>query len=203
MSSSAARRLKAEDRREQILAAAAALFVERGFEAVGMADVATALQTSRPTVYAYFASTEEMLGALLDDRLQDLPARLEPLLTDEAELSFGRLFLALLEERELLLLLGSGGGPLFRERRRRFLAAIESRLELRELQRRRMGPGREQPLLISLVLDLLSSAAYEQVTAGGADPETRAQVLERFILGGVAAVAGHGSSGQDAGISVS
>lgn len=197
MSSPAARRLKAEDRREQILAAAAALFVERGFEAVGMADVAAALHTSRPTVYAYFASTGEMLGALLDARLQDLPARLGPLLGGQEGLSFARLFLALLEERELLLLLGSGGGPLFRERRRRFLAAIESRLELRELQRRRMGPGREQPLLIPLVLELLSSAAYEQVTtgAGAPDPEVRAQLLERFILGGVAAVAVQSEAG--------
>lgn len=75
-SPSTARRLSAENRREQILRSAEALFVERGFEGVSMADIALALGTSRPTVYTYFPSTEAILDALLAERLEQFPERI-------------------------------------------------------------------------------------------------------------------------------
>lgn len=189
--SPAARRLRAEDRREQIMEAAAHLFTERGFEGVGMADIATALGTSRPTIYAYFQSTAEILDALLDERLAHLPERLRPHLSAAPVPSFRDLFLALVQEKELLRLLNSGGGPLFRTRRAAFIDTVQERLELRQRgQNKAAAQGRApQPLLLPILLNLLSSVAYEHVCADQAQrpqqTEELAAVLDSFIQGGV------------------
>lgn len=195
-SPSAARRLSAENRREQILRSAEALFVERGFEGVGMADIALALGTSRPTVYTYFSSTEAILDELLAERLEQFPERFRPYLS--AEMSFAQIFGALLQERELLMLLNSGGGPLFRQRRKAFLEALEARLNLRErgeLKQAALGKGR-QPTLLPIVLTLLSSMAYEQIQHGDLPEQELTATLDRFIRGGIDAVLDVGGCGS-------
>lgn len=186
--SSMPRRLSAEDRRTQILEMATELFIERGFESVGMADLAQALRISRPTIYTYFSSTEDMLDALLEARLEGLPERLHPYLhTAPSDAAYNHLFLSLLEERDLLMLLNSGGGPLFRQKRRAFFEALESRLQLAELPRpQRSGAAGQQ--LIFLVLHLLSSAAYAELTEETFDPETLAATLNTFVNGGIHAL---------------
>lgn len=166
------------------------LFVERGFEAVGMSDIAQTLGVSRPTVYAYFPSPEGILDALLDERLEQLPRRLRPYLSGSTDTPYGDIFRALLSERELLMLLGSGGGPMFRTRRRAFLEAVETRLELRELRDSR-GAARGQPqppTLLPLILNLLTGLAYDQVAYGQPSAEELAEILDPFIRGGVEAV---------------
>ncbi|MDO4263953.1 MAG: helix-turn-helix domain-containing protein [Deinococcus sp.] len=184
------RRLSAEDRRSQILDMAAELFIQRGFESVGMADLAQALRISRPTIYTYFASTEDMLDALLEARLEGLPERLHPYLHshEHPAAAFDRLFLALLEERDLLMLLHSGGGPLFRQKRRAFFRALEGRLQLAELPRaQRSGQAAQQ--LIFLMIHLLSSAAYAQLTEEPFKAGTLAATLNTFANGGMQALA--------------
>lgn len=180
---SPARRLSADNRREQILEAAAALFIERGFEAVGMNDIARELQTSRPTVYTYFTSTQEMLRALLAERLPGMWERLRPILPASGEFraqTFSALFLALLHERELLLLLHSGGGPIFREQRADFLRQLQEWLEpYRRAEVR-------QPRTLHLITLLLEAAAVEAVRDGGGEAEAQAQAIGQFIAGGVA-----------------
>ena len=176
-----ARRLSAQTRREQILEVAARLFIERGFEAVGMADIAAELQVSRPTIYSYFSSTEAMLESLFEARLERFPERLSPLLPESGIVAFDELFGLLLQERELLLLLNSGGGPLFRRRRRAFVQAIESRLNLYELP-----AVRREPHLLPILLNLLTSLAYERISAGEPDNGKLPEVLKHFILGGIA-----------------
>ncbi|GGO34027.1 TetR/AcrR family transcriptional regulator [Deinococcus humi] len=179
------RRLSAENRRQQILETAAALFIERGFEAVGMNDIARELQTSRPTVYAYFTSTQDMLRALLDERLPAMWERLRPILPTSGEFraeTFSALFLALLHEHELLLLLHSGGGPIFREQRGHFLQQLGEWIEpYRRAEAR-------QPHILHLITLLLEAAAVEQVRAdrGAADSQARARAIGQFIAGGVA-----------------
>ncbi len=46
---------RAQEKRERILTAAYSLFSERGYEAVGLRDIAAAADVSIGTVYAYFA----------------------------------------------------------------------------------------------------------------------------------------------------
>ncbi|QFP78505.1 TetR/AcrR family transcriptional regulator [Deinococcus sp. AJ005] len=188
-SPSPARRLSAENRREQILEAASALFIEKGFEAVGMNDIARALQTSRPTVYGYFTSTEDMLRALLAGRLPAMWERLRPLLPASGEFqagTFSALFLALLHERELLLLLHSGGGPIFREQRADFLRQLQ---EWTTPYRRAEA---RQPQTLHLITLLLEAAAVEAVRGEQSEAEvqakgkTQARVLGQFIAGGMA-----------------
>ncbi len=181
----AARRLSAENRREQLLEAASALFIEKGFEAVGMNDIARELQTSRPTVYTYFTSTEDMLRALLQERLPTMWERLRPMLPASGEFradTFSNLFLALLHERELLLLLHSGGGPIFREQRAHFLQ------QLGEWTEPYHRAGVRQPHVLHLITLLLEAAAVEAVRGDHAEAARQAQVLGQFVAAGVAAL---------------
>lgn len=53
-------------RREQLLEAAAALFAERGFHAVGIDDIGAAAGISGPGVYRHFSSKQALLEALCD-----------------------------------------------------------------------------------------------------------------------------------------
>lgn len=193
------RRLSAEHRRAQILDSAAELFIQRGFESVGMADLAETLQISRPAIYTYFASTEEMLDALLQAKLEGLPSRLHPYLRAERQDSltaFDGLFLALLEERDLMMLLHSGGGPLFREKRRTFLATLQTRLQLDTHPRAQGGAASKQ--MIFLILHLLSSAAYAELTEVPFEPHALATTLDAFIKGGAQAVLGQSGDSVEA-----
>lgn len=181
------RRLSAENRREQIMHAAAELFIQRGFEGVSMADIAASLGTSRPTIYTYFPSTESLLDALLDERLEHLPARLRPLLSGPQDTSFADVFRALLNERELLMLLNSGGGPHFRARKQAFLNAIEERLDIQQISKRRTQARNRtpQPMLVAVLLNLLSNVAYEHTVKEDWNPDDLAALLEKFISSGV------------------
>jgi len=54
--------------RELILAEAARLFSERGYEAVGVAEIAEASGVTKPTLYHYFGSKRGLLDAAIDER---------------------------------------------------------------------------------------------------------------------------------------
>ncbi|SMB79734.1 TetR/AcrR family transcriptional regulator [Deinococcus hopiensis] len=179
---SSRKRLTSPDRRAQILTAAESLFTERGFEGVGMSDIATHLGTSRPTVYSYFTSTGEMLAALLEGRLSALWDRIAPLLPDLAcgeEPDFARLTGELLHERELLLLLHSGGGPVFREHRRAFLHGLEARLA-----ESRPGGLQRSPEVLRLVILTLEAVALAALH-GDLPAEHLPETLGAFVRGGL------------------
>lgn len=197
MSFSPPRRLSAEHRREQILQAAAELFVERGFEAVGMVEIAKALGTSRPTIYTYFSSTEQMLSELLTERLNQLPESIFPYLdyplTEKGRLR--ALFLALLREKELILLLGSGGGPLFRAQREAFFSALEGRLRTYVIQQRhpsqKITQSLQQEMInnsilrIKLILRMLNTLCLFQITESDIKDEAMSDLVENLLLLGL------------------
>jgi AcrR family transcriptional regulator len=58
--------------REQLLAAAADLVAERGFHAVGIADIGAAAGVSGAAIYRHFASKQDILSALLDRVVEGL-----------------------------------------------------------------------------------------------------------------------------------
>jgi len=64
------RRLPTRERRELILSAALELFGRRGYEAVGMREVAAACEISAPGIYRHFPNKEALLVGLFD-RLSD------------------------------------------------------------------------------------------------------------------------------------
>ena len=59
-------------RREQLLEAAARLFAERGFPAVGIDDIGAAVGISGPGVYRHFASKQALLEALCDQAMAQM-----------------------------------------------------------------------------------------------------------------------------------
>jgi TetR/AcrR family transcriptional regulator, cholesterol catabolism regulator len=62
------------DRRHQIVTESARLFANAGFGSVSMGDLARAVGLSKPTLYHYFSSKEEILSSVLDDGVATLLA---------------------------------------------------------------------------------------------------------------------------------
>ena len=60
------------DRDRQILDAAAALFYDRGFHAVGVDDIGKAVGISGPALYKHFGGKGDILAALLTEALDEL-----------------------------------------------------------------------------------------------------------------------------------
>lgn len=193
------RRLPSADRRRQILEAGARLFVERGYEAVTMGDLAAFLGISRPAIYSYFTSTEGLLDALLDERLDALLARLEPLLEAFRPAPDGgppppggieALFRLLLSEPDTLALLHSGSGPGFRARRRAFLDGLGARLPLDPNL-----PVRRHARLLLVVTTLLDGLAHRAATDPDVDPDRLARTVDLFVRGGAREVVEHETTG--------
>jgi AcrR family transcriptional regulator len=94
------------DRKEQIAAAASALFRQRGFYGVSMTDIADAVGVTAPAVYKHFHSKHELLGYAVRDALdlfgsyfheaRDIDGLLQPL----AAHAFERRGLGALWQRE-------------------------------------------------------------------------------------------------------
>jgi AcrR family transcriptional regulator len=83
-------RLKAEERRVVIEAAAAQLFAERGYAGTKLEDVAAASEISKPVLYRHFASKKELHLALLakhrDELLSGVSEGFDPDTAIEAQL---------------------------------------------------------------------------------------------------------------------
>lgn len=173
------RRLSADHRREQILQAAAQLFIERGFERVSMADLGAHLQTSRATIYTYFPSTEAILDALFQDRLRSIQARLHPHVSGEPRLS-RELLVLLLREHDTVQLLNSGGGPQFRHQRQQILHVLRTWI-MAELPGPLPPPQREW--LLNLIIEVVLAVANEDTARHEQWP-----ALERFVEGGLQAI---------------
>src|ERR1700681_3303013 len=60
-------KVNAEGQKEQILNAAAALFIEKGFGGASMNEIAEALGVTRTAVYYYYKNKEAILVALTDN----------------------------------------------------------------------------------------------------------------------------------------
>lgn len=68
------RRTRPANRRQQIAAAAAELFGTRGYENVGMSDIADAVQVRPSALYRHFPSKESLLGEIVGQSVTELAA---------------------------------------------------------------------------------------------------------------------------------
>ena len=68
---------KRSRRIQQILTAAAELVGERGYDAVSLDDVADRLDVTKGSLYHYFPSKEELVGAAIETLGRDINAHLE------------------------------------------------------------------------------------------------------------------------------
>ena len=80
------RQRKKERTRQELAAAALRLFVERGYEAVKVEDIAAAVDVSERTFFRYFASKEEVLWPDQDERREEFAAVLAARPQDETPL---------------------------------------------------------------------------------------------------------------------
>ena len=121
-------RVKTEEKRLAILAAAKDVFLASGFEAASMAEIAKVTGGSKQTLYSYFASKEELFVAVMLEYSgrMILPAfhRLDDSLDFAGGLgAFGRAFLTAISDAEVVAFRGvlvaagarSGVGRLFYE----------------------------------------------------------------------------------------
>lgn len=104
-------------RREEILAAAKACFAREGFHATSMRDIYRECGLSAGAVYNHFASKEEIVRALGEERLREAQARRETLELIEDPIEAMRLLAAgtreeLVREQDLLMDLQLAGEAL-------------------------------------------------------------------------------------------
>jgi AcrR family transcriptional regulator len=73
-------RVKTEAKRQSIVDAAAEVFMEKGYEAASMAEIASRAGGSKATLYSYFPSKEELflmvMKTLAEERMSQAHARL-------------------------------------------------------------------------------------------------------------------------------
>lgn len=104
MSRAAYRRLKAEERRRQLLDRGAELFARYSYDELSMRTIAREAGISKPLLYHYFPSKREFFQATLTQAAEELRARTEP---DPALPPLDQLrgsleaFLELIDENEL------------------------------------------------------------------------------------------------------
>lgn len=126
-----AARAQNREAREELLAAALRVFAERGYSAAGVDDIAAAAGYSKGALYWHFASKQELLSALLQERLDT------PLLTVIALLQSAPVDRDMSEEgtREFARQLSSQRDALVLEREYWILAIRDPELRVRYLER--------------------------------------------------------------------
>jgi AcrR family transcriptional regulator len=71
-------RLQVDERRRQLLGAGAALFATHSFEEISMRQIAEAAGVSKPLLYHYFPSKNELFIAAVTEAASELQALIEP-----------------------------------------------------------------------------------------------------------------------------
>jgi AcrR family transcriptional regulator len=168
-------------RREEILAAAKACFVREGFHATSMRDIYRECGLSAGAVYNHFASKEEIVRALGEERLRQAQARREALELIEDPIEAMRLLAAgtreeLVREEDLLMDLQLAGEALRNESvaevsRRAFDATLETVVGLlgRAQRTGHLAPGIDADALGRVLIGVFQGVIVQ--TAIGAPPE--------------------------------
>ena len=91
-------RVRTDERRQAIVAAAWEVFRENGFERTTMSEISERLGGSKATLYGYFQSKEQLFAAALEQVIGDNFSRTTAGLWDEGDietrlLNFGRVYL--------------------------------------------------------------------------------------------------------------
>ncbi|HSZ04821.1 MAG TPA: helix-turn-helix domain-containing protein [Solirubrobacteraceae bacterium] len=168
-------------RREEILAAARACFAREGFHATSMRDIYRECGLSPGGVYNHFASKEQIVRALGEERLRDARARREALELIEDPIEALRLLAAgtreeLVREEDLLLDLQLAGEALRNESiaevsRQAFEATLQTVVGLigRAQRTGHLDPHADADALARVLIGAFQGVAVQ--TAIGAPPE--------------------------------
>ena len=161
-------RTRSEAKRQAILDAAAAVFRESGFEGSTMADIHEHAGCSKPTLYSYFESKEELFFevviAATEAEFQATHAALDPALGDitQALQRFGERLLALLYSPQVRSV-------------RRLLMSEAGRAQL-GLKCYKLGPLRSETEVAAFLQQAMDSGQLRQ-----ADPRLAARQLKALL----------------------
>jgi len=159
-------RKSSHERRRELIAAAGALFAERGYDATRVSDIVAAVGVSQATFFWYFPTKEHILVAMMEELVNELVR----LAAEMRETS--------LSAREQVLALVAKTFDLF-----------VPRLELVELFHRRL-PAQElyrvQSEILNRLLDALAGIIAEGVAKGEIEapaPEITALLIIQMVHG--------------------
>ena len=104
-------RVKTESRRQAIISGAADVFLEAGYEATSMAKIATKTGVTKPTLYGYFPSKEDLFAEVMEKLAIELLASSFEYLDTKADIQlklkeFGEHFLVSMLQPNLITLRG-------------------------------------------------------------------------------------------------
>ncbi|RMC95479.1 TetR family transcriptional regulator [Aquitalea palustris] len=104
-------RVKTESRRQAIIVGAADIFLEVGYEATSMAKIAAKTGVTKPTLYGYFTSKEELFAEVMEKLAIQLLASAFEQLNIEKDIKsklndFGQHFLNIMLQPSLITLRG-------------------------------------------------------------------------------------------------
>lgn len=183
-------RVKTEDRRQAIVAGAAKVFLEQGFDATSMAQIAAQVGVTKPTLYGYFPSKEDLFLQVMKKVATELLAasfeRLEPGKDlGQTLLNFGEHFLTNMLQPDLITLRGiimtegrrSGiGAMLFDKGLAQEIAKLAAFLAT-EMDAGRLRQARPDTAAAHL-LGMLESEYQQQLLGAASEPPTAEQVSQ-------------------------
>ena len=140
------------DRETVILAAAERLFAERGFHAIGMAELGAAAGITASGIYRHFTGKDDILSALFDQASAELMERLGPPSTEprmELEALVDTHLDFTLDRRNLALIWLHEQRSLSAVHRRSFLGRRERYLQRWLDVLERVHPGMPRPALVA------------------------------------------------------
>ncbi|MDH2431780.1 TetR/AcrR family transcriptional regulator [Pokkaliibacter sp. MBI-7] len=190
-------RVKSETRRKAIIQGAADVFLEKGYAPTVMAEIASRVGVSKPTLYGYFPSKEELFLEVIKTLVAErLSSAFEPLIEGQ-ELSeilqtFGQQFLTNVLKPEIVTLRGilmteaqrTGIGPrLYKEGPGQEVDKLAFFLA-KEMLAGRLRPGKPETAAAHL-LGMLEGE-YQDFLLGATDTQPTAEQIAQSVDDAVA-----------------
>jgi AcrR family transcriptional regulator len=180
-------------RREDILEAAKACFAREGFHATSMRDIYRECGLSPGAVYNHFASKDEIVRSLGEERLSEAQAQREALELIDDPVEALRLLAAgtreqLLRKEDLLLDLQLAGEALRNESiaevsRRTFDATLETVVGLigRAQRTGHLDPGADAEALARVLIGVFQGVVMQTAIGAAPDRERHIQALRTLL----------------------
>jgi AcrR family transcriptional regulator len=187
-------KIVAEFRRTEILAAAAKVFANKGFESTHMEEIAKAAGLAKGTLYLYFKSKDAIYQATVQQALAKLAALTEEHVRKEPDLAgklcaFISVRIAFWKEQQQLYRIILSINRLEQNRKRSFAWQRETVLFLKRMfeDAARAGEIPEQDFLAAawITLDAIRGVNERKTFGEERTTEDEARVLTEFLLRGL------------------
>lgn len=165
-----ARRALTEERRKQILAAAAQVFAAKGFERATIADIARHAGVAEGSIYNYFKNKDDLLISIprqiVTPPIETVTARLQLLATETAE------------PEQLLLTIATAFTTVFRQNADVFRILLSALPTMKPAAREKY-----MRQVVSYAIGALETYLAQQIQCGVFRRDANPQHLARFLVG--------------------